>query len=57
MFERAYVVSNRTGEILHEFSAMEVFLGKQYMTAMVVGRFYTIDNVEISHGALTFYVH
>ena len=56
-YTSAYVVSSKTGEIIHEFSKMDMFLGKQYMTAKIVGRFYTIDKVEVAYGALTFYVH
>lgn len=55
-YKAACIVSANTGEILHEFSKMDIFMGRQWMTAYCVGQFYTIENVEISHGELVYYV-
>ena len=39
------VCSVNTGEILHEFSGLDLLLGEQYWTAWCVGHFYRITEV------------
>ncbi len=43
-----FVCSEKTGEIIYEFTPMQVFMGTQYMNAWAVGRYYTIVNTEKS---------
>lgn len=42
MLTEAYVVSARTGEVIHVFDKKDIVLGKQYMRACCIGQFYTI---------------
>lgn len=55
-YETADVCLVSTGEVIYSFTPMEIFMGKQYMTARIIGRFYTIVEIDERYGRLTFYV-
>lgn len=54
--KEAMVVSLYTGEILHEFTPIEMFMGKQYWTAWCVGQFYTIEDIVEEANCTTYWV-
>lgn len=52
------VCSSNTGEILHEFTGVDLMLGKQYWTAWCVRQYYTIDEIDTAcDGHVTYWVH
>lgn len=54
--KNVFVCSINTGEIIKDFTPMEVFMGKQYWGAWCVGHFYTIVNEETDGETYTYWV-
>ena len=42
----ACVIHNKTGEVIHDFTKMEIFCGRQYLHAWCVGHYLRIVKEE-----------
>lgn len=58
-FKSGCICSAETGEVIYKFTAKQLLLGKQYLTAFVRGQFWTIEKTSesCSYGhSIIFYV-